>query len=217
VSAFAVPSDLRIRLGPRPRDGPAGPHLQATIAGPAREAARLTRLCSLVAYGQSPGSTNGWDEVTDVHMEGEGEQRDTDAATQRKRPDAWAVSWDKLCLLILEFTRPDDRCELSLRLHDTTHLKRFGTLRVQCGTAGSGPPPAPLRRLQSSTETRSHRRCVACNSAGPPPTPPCDVSSPPPEPPPLYPTRPPLRRRRRCTVLRAFARRAAHSIAAVCI
>ncbi len=34
-------------------DGPAGPHLRATVAGPARGVARLTRLCSLVAYGQS--------------------------------------------------------------------------------------------------------------------------------------------------------------------
>ncbi len=31
----------------------AGPHLRATVAGSARGAARQTRLCSLVAYGQS--------------------------------------------------------------------------------------------------------------------------------------------------------------------
>jgi hypothetical protein len=62
-----------------------------------------------------------WDEVADVHLEGEGEYGDTDAATQRKRPDAWAVSWDKRCLLILEFTRPNDRCALSL--HDTDAFK----------------------------------------------------------------------------------------------
>ncbi len=36
-----------------------------------------------------------WDEMTDVHLEGEDQQTDIDAATQRKRPDAWAVSWDK--------------------------------------------------------------------------------------------------------------------------
>ena len=70
-----------------------------------------------------------WDEVTDMHLEGEEEQAEADAATQRKRPDAWAVSWDKRCLLILEFTRPNDRCELSL--HDTDMLKtaRYSPLR----------------------------------------------------------------------------------------
>jgi hypothetical protein len=46
-------SSLSAQAGPHPRDGPAGPHLCATIAGPARGAARLTRLCSNVAYGQS--------------------------------------------------------------------------------------------------------------------------------------------------------------------
>ena len=29
-----------------------------------------------------------WDEISDIHLEGEGEQDDADAATQRKRPDA---------------------------------------------------------------------------------------------------------------------------------
>jgi hypothetical protein len=47
-----------------------------------------------------------WDEVADEHLEGEEELNDTDRAIQRKRPDAWAVSWDKQRLLILEFTRP---------------------------------------------------------------------------------------------------------------
>jgi hypothetical protein len=54
-------------------------------------------------------------------MEGEEEQADADPTTQRKRPDAWAVSWDKWILLILEFTRSNDRCEPSL--HDTDMLK----------------------------------------------------------------------------------------------
>ena len=62
-----------------------------------------------------------WDEVANTHLEGEGEQAETDAATQLKRPEAWAVSWDKLCLLILEFTRQNTRCELSL--HDTDTFK----------------------------------------------------------------------------------------------
>jgi hypothetical protein len=52
-------------------------------------------------------------------LEGEEEQVDTD--TQRKKPDAWVVSWDKRHLFILEFTRPNDRCELSL--HGTTTFK----------------------------------------------------------------------------------------------
>jgi hypothetical protein len=70
-----------------------------------------------------------WDEVADVHLEGEGEQSDTDAAIQRKRPDAWAVSWDKRRLLILEFTRPNDRCELSLHDTDTFKTVRYIPLR----------------------------------------------------------------------------------------
>ena len=70
-----------------------------------------------------------WDEVTDVHLEGEREQSDTDAAIQRKRPDAWAVSWDKRRLLILEFTRPNDRCELSLHDTDTFKMVRYIPLR----------------------------------------------------------------------------------------
>jgi ribonuclease HI len=70
-----------------------------------------------------------WDEVTDVHLEGEGEQSEPDATTQRKRPDAWAVSWDKRCLLILEFTRPNDRCGLSLHDTDTFKTVRYTPLR----------------------------------------------------------------------------------------
>jgi ribonuclease HI len=70
-----------------------------------------------------------WDEVSDIHLEGEGEQTDADAATQRKRPDAWAVSWDKRVLLILEFTRPNDRCALSLHDTDTFKTARYTPLR----------------------------------------------------------------------------------------
>ena len=51
-----------------------------------------------------------WDEIADIHLEGEGEEIDADAAIQQKRPDAWVVNWKELCLLILEFTRPNDRC-----------------------------------------------------------------------------------------------------------
>ena len=43
------------QAGPRPRDAPAGPHLRATAAGPARGAARLKRVCSLAAcHGRLP-------------------------------------------------------------------------------------------------------------------------------------------------------------------
>jgi hypothetical protein len=44
-------------------------------------------------------------------LEGEEEPEQADTDTQRKRPDAWAVSCDERRLLILEFTRPNDRCE----------------------------------------------------------------------------------------------------------
>jgi hypothetical protein len=54
-----------------------------------------------------------WDEVTNLHLEGEEVQADSDMAVQRKRPDAWAVSWEKLCLLILEFTRLNKRWSMS--------------------------------------------------------------------------------------------------------
>jgi len=70
-----------------------------------------------------------WDEITDMHMEGEGEQSDADGATQRKRPDAWGVNWEKRCLLILEFSRPNDRCELSLHDTDTFKTARYTPLR----------------------------------------------------------------------------------------
>jgi hypothetical protein len=33
-----------------------------------------------------------WDEVDDLHLEGEEVQADADMAAQLKRPDAWAVS-----------------------------------------------------------------------------------------------------------------------------
>jgi ribonuclease HI len=70
-----------------------------------------------------------WDEVTNELLEGEEGPADADTAVRRKRPDAWAVSWKKRRLLILEFTRPNDRCERSL--HDTDLVKsaRYKSLR----------------------------------------------------------------------------------------
>ena len=67
--------------------------------------------------------------MTDVHLEGEDQQTDIDAATQRKRPDAWAVSWDKKCLLILEFMRPNDRCALAHQNTDTYKTEQYTPLR----------------------------------------------------------------------------------------
>ncbi len=61
-----------------------------------------------------------WDEIEDMHLEDEGESVDDDAAFRRKRPDAWAVSWDKRYLLILEFTRPNDP------LRTDGQMTRFG-------------------------------------------------------------------------------------------
>jgi hypothetical protein len=74
--------------------------------------------------------------MTDVHLEGEDMQTDIDAATQRKRPDAWAISWDKKCLLILEFTRPNDR--LALQNTDTYKTERYAPLRNRLTECLSG-------------------------------------------------------------------------------
>ena len=70
-----------------------------------------------------------WDEMTDLHLEGEEVQTDADMEAHRKRPDAWAVSWDKRRLLILEFTRPNDRGELSLHETDLYKMARYKSLR----------------------------------------------------------------------------------------
>ena len=60
-----------------------------------------------------------WDELSDVQLEAQ--EEDKEGRIQRKQPDAWAVNWEELCLLIMEFTRPNDRGELSL--HETDTLK----------------------------------------------------------------------------------------------
>ena len=70
-----------------------------------------------------------WDEMTDRHLEGEEVQAEDDMAAHRKRPDAWAVSWKNRRLLILEFTRPNDRGELSLRETDQYKTARYRPLR----------------------------------------------------------------------------------------
>ncbi len=67
--------------------------------------------------------------MDDLHLEGEEVQADADMAAQRKRPDAWAVSWEKRRLLIQEFTRPNDRGELSIHETDLYKTARYKSLR----------------------------------------------------------------------------------------
>ncbi len=62
-------------------------------------------------------------------LDGEGEDMDTDAMTQRKRPDAWAVHWGKRRLFILEFTRPFYRDALALQDTDSLKTARYIPLR----------------------------------------------------------------------------------------
>jgi hypothetical protein len=64
-----------------------------------------------------------------MQLDGEGEHTDADAVAQRKLPDAWAVHWAKRCLLILEFTRPNDRDVLALQNTDTLKTVRYTPLR----------------------------------------------------------------------------------------
>jgi len=70
-----------------------------------------------------------WDEVADAHLEGgeEGESRDEEI--QRKRPDAWAINWSKRHLVILEYTRPNDRGVDALSLTDAHKVARYTPLR----------------------------------------------------------------------------------------
>ena len=48
-----------------------------------------------------------WDELSDVQLEVQ--EEDTEGRIHRKRPDAWALNWEKRRLLIMEFMRPNDR------------------------------------------------------------------------------------------------------------
>jgi hypothetical protein len=72
-----------------------------------------------------------WDEISDLDLEGEGDDEvaDAEVGIQRKRPDAWAVNWDKRCVIILEFTRPNDRCADSLHSTDAQKTARYTPLR----------------------------------------------------------------------------------------
>ena len=72
-----------------------------------------------------------WDEISDSDLEGEGDDEfaDAEAGIERKRPDAWAVNWDKRSVLILEFTRPNDRCADSLHSTDAQKTAKYTPLR----------------------------------------------------------------------------------------
>ena len=76
-----------------------------------------------------PEWQRAWDELTDLKLDGEGEDMDTDATTRRKRPDAWAVHWGMRRLFILEFTRPNDRDALALQDTDSLKTARYIPLR----------------------------------------------------------------------------------------
>jgi hypothetical protein len=70
-----------------------------------------------------------WDELTDVRLEMQEEDTVTEGVIQRKRPDAWAVNWDERNLLIMEFTRPNDKGEVSLHETDTLETAKCTPLR----------------------------------------------------------------------------------------
>ena len=95
---------------------------EQTVAAPRPAAARgpNCRVATCLGRDDVPG--------TDQHLEGEEVQADDDMAAHRKRPDAWAVSWENRRLLILEFTRPNDRGELSLRETDQYKTARYRPL-----------------------------------------------------------------------------------------
>ncbi len=105
---------------------------EQTVAGLEGRACRNRK--SRWTRGSGPGMR--W--TDDVHLEGEEVQADADMAARRKRPDAWAVSWEKRRLLILGSTRPNDRGELSLHETDLYKTARYKTARYKlshCGTS----------------------------------------------------------------------------------
>jgi hypothetical protein len=72
-----------------------------------------------------PEWQRAWDKLTDLKLDGEGEDMDTYTMIQRKRQDAWAVHWGKCCLFILEFTRPNDRDALAHKDKDSLKTARY--------------------------------------------------------------------------------------------
>jgi hypothetical protein len=80
-----------------------------------------------------------------------------DVVAQRKRPDAWTVHWAKRCLLILEFTRPNDRDVFALQNTDTLKTVWYTPLRNRLATLLPGLTAvlteALIRDLTSQTLT----------------------------------------------------------------
>ena len=62
-------------------------------------------------------------------MQLEVQEEDTEGRIQPKPPDAWAVNWEERRLLIIEFTRQNDRGELSLHETETLKAARYTSLR----------------------------------------------------------------------------------------
>ena len=62
-------------------------------------------------------------------MQLEVQEGGTEGGIQRKLPDPWAVNWEERTLVIMEFTRPNDRCERSLHETDTLKTARYTPLR----------------------------------------------------------------------------------------
>ncbi len=68
-----------------------------------------------------------WDELSDVQLEVQ--EGVTVGGIHGKRADAWAVNWEERNLLIMEFTRQNDRGERSLHETDTLKTARYNPLR----------------------------------------------------------------------------------------
>ena len=70
------------------------------------------------------------DEITDTDLEAvmDGAE-EGDGPLRRKRPDAWAVKWGARKVLILEYTRPNDRAEDALQVTDAKKIARYTPLR----------------------------------------------------------------------------------------
>jgi hypothetical protein len=73
-----------------------------------------------------------WDEVTDMTLESEEEQADTD--TQRKRPDAWAVVTSDIFSFLIS---PGRMIGVSYPFMTLTRSRRIGTLRCETFKQGS--------------------------------------------------------------------------------
>jgi ribonuclease HI len=69
------------------------------------------------------------DEISDTDLEATDGPGDEDESLRRKRPDAWAVRWDARRLIILEYTRPNDRDAGALQAADELKFAKYTPLR----------------------------------------------------------------------------------------